>query len=415
MEMPDKGFVAPAGASPGATAVASQTSITIRERETFDRIFREIAELGTSRKASKRAGAGAGSAAKGSSSSSSGSKAWKGPDRSIPRHMARRQKEAEFSFAPDMDEEARQRVRDERSLLRYPEPLRAAAAEAMRRAKMLAQATSTPSAVAGVAAALGVSLPSAAVAATTNALQVTELNRVVGMMRAALTDQQLWVVLEDEVFPMVATLEIEGAAAWSTAPTVPKLKSKRKRKADRKIVLGAAAAAAGAPPPRPPTDDTAAKLALIGPNYPHLLLLATRILRHELRQTSACLTLFERVKALGPISYVLGASTALYNELIGLRWRAYADPHAVDLLLADMQAGGVPFDAETRALVDGVVREAAGAAAGGHAQPLWSALWRGRTMREGVERVRAWQAGMGGGEGGVRLEEGDGDEGVIME
>lgn len=53
------------------------------------------------------------------------------------------------------------------------------------------------------------------------------------------------------------------------------------------------------------------------------------------------------MKRLGPVSYVLGASTELFNELILLRWTLYADLAGMTDLLDEMRNQGVEINDTT--------------------------------------------------------------------
>lgn len=111
-----------------------------------------------------------------------------------------------------------------------------------------------------------------------------------------------------------------------------------------------------------------AKLTTNGPLYPALLLHGQRLLdSHFSGGTTSPLALavLPRIKALGLASYVLGASTPLYNHLLGIRWLRQGDAGAVFALLSEMQRAGLAFDQGTLNLVKSIEWHVA-PLAGGH-------------------------------------------------
>ena len=211
-----------------------------------------------------------------------------------------------------------------------------------------------------------------------------ELKRVEGLLRGAMTDLEVWTILEREVFSGIRRLEKHLGTPETTVEA--------KRQASQGPgEAGQARVDETAPPPSPSPPNVAVGLDMVGPNYPHLVLLAMRMFRYEFGQPSACLTLFHRVKSLGSISYVLGATTALYNEMIALRWRSYADFDAVDELLAEMDKAGVDFDERTHQLVRGIGHERSEARRGASG-PVTAALWRMGRLERGLQKVTVWEA-----------------------
>ena len=90
-----------------------------------------------------------------------------------------------------------------------------------------------------------------------------------------------------------------------------------------------------------------------GPIYPALLIVAHRQLVRNFEPTSPLVfQLLPRVKSLGLVSYVLGASTTLYNETISLWWTHRGDLRAVLSILDEMEAAGMYADSHTEKLLD---------------------------------------------------------------
>ncbi|CAK7562632.1 MAG: hypothetical protein SEPTF4163_000480 [Sporothrix epigloea] len=144
-------------------------------------------------------------------------------------------------------------------------------------------------------------------------------------MLAKKTDVALWQYMQEQVFALVGKWglqEISGASAIGKRTT-------RKKKA----------------------------LAEDRPLYPALLLHAQRLLESHFAggtMSPLAFAVLPRIKALGLASYVLGASTPLYNHLLHMRWRRQGDAPAVFALLQEMQRAGLVFDAATLAIVKSI-------------------------------------------------------------
>ncbi|KAK6524604.1 hypothetical protein TWF281_011507 [Arthrobotrys megalospora] len=92
-------------------------------------------------------------------------------------------------------------------------------------------------------------------------------------------------------------------------------------------------------------------------NYPKLLKEAIRMLRTEYTDYTACTAVFEKVKQLGPESYIIGCSVGVYNEMLEVRWRGYRDMSGVLDLLEEMRINGVDGDEVTAAIVSDVLSD----------------------------------------------------------
>ncbi|KAG0644928.1 hypothetical protein D0Z07_9379 [Hyphodiscus hymeniophilus] len=177
-------------------------------------------------------------------------------------------------------------------------------------------------------------------------------------MRAAATDAELWDVLEEEVFPLIEKLGLEKAGeekrvkrpGRTKRPIAPELKA-------QKVVL---------PPEHKQTvqfepivhmGQEVSPLAFYGPLYPSYLLLGLRLLdRSFSRPSPLTLSILPKIKSLGLISHVLGASTQLYNELLIVHWYQHDDFRGVYNLLTEMEEHGLPFNKETSDIVRDIIR-----------------------------------------------------------
>ncbi|KAH0538513.1 hypothetical protein FGG08_004900 [Glutinoglossum americanum] len=199
--------------------------------------------------------------------------------------------------------------------------------------------------------------------------RLAELARIENKLRAAETDIELWTVLEDEVFSMAKRVGREAR----------KVKKSLKRLRNDVPEL-----------PQDPEQNIPI-LAIAGQNYPYALLLAMRLLRHDFHSPSMCLTLFQYVKNLGLSSYVLGASTALYNEVLDIKRKEYHDLTGIVELLIEMQKNGVEFNDGTEVVLAAILRESKQVITGMRGEGL-KAIWQTRPMRRAlvdIGRVRA--------------------------
>jgi len=209
------------------------------------------------------------------------------------------------------------------------------------------------------------------------ALQKQQYDRVEGLLHAAKTDVELWNVLETEVFSIIRELDLDGAAANT------EMKGKGNSCRETPIL-------------KPTIEniceeiDRASGLAIIGPNYPSFLVIAVRQLRQEFPSSSLSLTILPTVKDLGRGSYVLGASTVLYNELISLAWLTYADFECIEELLQDMDNSGVDFDGNTLELLESIHDEARKACMGRFGATV-AAVWEMDRFTDGWRKLERWR------------------------
>lgn len=189
------------------------------------------------------------------------------------------------------------------------------------------------------------------------AKEVTEMRRAhesatIEKLDAAQTDIELWTVLETEVFILVKSLK-------------EKLRNK---------------------------DDTVIPASvLLSKNYNHYCLTALRLLRRKFPTSQFALSLLPAIKKLGPISYVLGASSSLYNELLLLTWTQYTDLDSMSDLLEEMRKQGVEVDIDTIKILHAVARDRSKALSDNselEADQVAKAWWRLRGVEESWNRLQ---------------------------
>ncbi|KAI9707176.1 MAG: hypothetical protein M1836_000136 [Candelina mexicana] len=210
-----------------------------------------------------------------------------------------------------------------------------------------------------------------------------ELMRVEDMLNAAKTDMDVWRIVDEEVFSTIKKLNVELGE--------PVAKTKRKgRKAAKGRKKDSAIASEESKLEDLVQEKEVPSLAITGPNYPAHLLVAARLFRHEFPASPLALALLPAIKKHGPISYVLGASTALYNELIFILWKTYGDFNGIDDLLKDMDKGGVEFDEATFGLLQGIEKEKMAIRKGQHGRTL-EALWKMQAMSASLSALGRWK------------------------
>lgn len=182
--------------------------------------------------------------------------------------------------------------------------------------------------------------------------------RIEARLRAAPTDQELWKVLEDKVFSVIRSLRLDKQKSESEE-TISALLNKPE------------------------------KLAIMGPNYPSFLVIAFRQLRTFFPSSTMPFRIIPAIKEIGRSSYVLGASTPLYNEVIAASWQMWSDFRKVDELLKEMDNSGLEFDENTLELLQRIQREGKLGMSGreGEIKRLW---WNLESVQNGWNRVCEW-------------------------
>ena len=232
-------------------------------------------------------------------------------------------------------------------------------------------------------------------------LQEVQHARIEQLLQAAPTDHDLWMILEDHVFSVIRKLDLDGKEV-STSPQPPNPHSNEQNKTAQ--VAPAARPSSNEQKEKTEAPETAAitgsnqpsseaekpeQLAIIGPNYPSFLLIAIRQLRTHFPASNLPFQIIPTIKQLGRSSYVLGASTPLYNELIAATWHISSDFRKIDDLLKEMDNSGLEFDENTLDLLDKIKREGEKALEGkqGEVKRLW---WNTEMIRSGWNGVVDW-------------------------
>ncbi|MCJ1253970.1 hypothetical protein MMC24_001784 [Lignoscripta atroalba] len=175
--------------------------------------------------------------------------------------------------------------------------------------------------------------------------------RVEKLLDSAQTDVELWGVLEKEVFSRVEEMneQMEEEERRKVELEDAKSKPKARRRGTKNQV-------APATEPESPVIKIL-PLNILQTNYAFHCIHAQRIFRTNFPTSPYAMHLIPTIKRLGPLSYVLGASVELYNELVYLRWVHYNDLHGVVKLVNEMLDQGIGTDGNTKAVMVDVERQ----------------------------------------------------------
>ena len=259
-------------------------------------------------------------------------------------------------------------------------------------------------------------------------LREPERQRVEALMRAAATDFDLWEVMEKEVFTLIPRLGLEEAPLNKEIKVTEKKsskamkqklkKSKKSKKSKNSSLTNETAiespseednklqkdltpdknqASESDAMPRlqsivtdASTGSEVSALAVYGPLYPSYLLLGIRLLDRAFDKPSPlALSILPKIKSLGAISHVLGASPSFYNEILRVYLYRYEDFQSIAATLSDMDASAVELNEETLDIVIEIlvlrrrVRD-------GERGPVLQLLWS-RMPQYASANIRMWR------------------------
>ncbi|KAF4628028.1 hypothetical protein G7Y89_g10126 [Cudoniella acicularis] len=194
-------------------------------------------------------------------------------------------------------------------------------------------------------------------------LQQPERERVETLMKNATTDLELWAIMEEEVFSLIPRLGLEEAPLAKESYDPVKGAKNKKKQGQRKPNVAKKPNVEN-PIPRlekvfaetaTGTEEVSA-LSLYGPLYPSYLLLGIRLLDRSFSKPSPlALSILPKVKSLGAISHVLGATTQLYNEVLRVYFFRYEDFRSIARTLNEMEQSAVDQDEETLEIINSIL------------------------------------------------------------
>lgn len=179
---------------------------------------------------------------------------------------------------------------------------------------------------------------------------------VISMLRKAQSDWEIWQVLDTEVFSLVNQLHTH---------------SKTQGKARKSAKASTDAEKKG--PGGKGRFTRNSLLSILQRNYAEYALTAVRQLRQHHPTSSYAFHVLTAIKSHGPISYALGASTDLYNEILFLKWTQYAELHGLADTIEETINRGIDSNEVTLVLIREIGKQ----------------RWRGKVGRLGPV-VKAW-------------------------
>ncbi|EHL02120.1 hypothetical protein M7I_1852 [Glarea lozoyensis 74030] len=200
-------------------------------------------------------------------------------------------------------------------------------------------------------------------------LRDPERQRVEKLMREAVTDVELWEVMNKEVFSMIPRLGLaEKSSTHDSKPKGKRVSKKEKQQMQNSKVPSTTGEKLG-------SDNQEKRQELLDRDF--------------VKPSPLALSVLPKIKSLGAISHVLGASPSLYNEILRIYLLRHEDFRAMTATLYDMNDSAVPVNEETLAIVEEVLRLARQVQEGERGpviQRIWSQMPRFTT-----KYLNAWR------------------------
>ena len=218
---------------------------------------------------------------------------------------------------------------------------------------------------------------------------------VLEQLDRANTDEKIWQVLKEQVFILMTRLNKDaGLAGVKKNHKAMKTQGANveDKRAARAAGKGTADVRAEQRGPHANLSTTKAiptneVLLILHRNYAEYCLHTLRLFRRKYPTSLYALHVLPTIKDLGPLSYVLGVSTDIYNEFLFLQWTQYSDLHGMADTMAEMLNQGIEGNDVTVALIKGIAgqrRRAKGSFAG----PVMKEWWYMSGNVEGWRRVQ---------------------------
>lgn len=177
--------------------------------------------------------------------------------------------------------------------------------------------------------------------------------RIRALMDACADDFELWSVIEKEVLTFVGRLGITESPPVPPSPAPGKPKRGRPKKVQIEVQTEEQEQPVAMDAEQSPAAELDAEV--YGSLYPQLLIEALNLLDTKFARPSPyAMHLLPSVKQLGLVSYVLGVSTSFYNRLTYMLWYRYGDATGVLNLLEEMGHAGLYFDESSRSLLSSI-------------------------------------------------------------
>lgn len=162
------------------------------------------------------------------------------------------------------------------------------------------------------------------------------------LMNAA-SDIDVWETLEQEIFSKVRLLAMDNTFATKDVKTTPARARKQIGNEKAPVADGMAKSYSSAAP----SIESRPDLHVFSMVYQRVVFHASRILCKRTSYTPLAVALLPAIKALGPSSYAMGVSSGLFNELLIHNWRVYNSMTPMLSLLAEMDNITCPMNSRT--------------------------------------------------------------------
>jgi hypothetical protein len=163
-------------------------------------------------------------------------------------------------------------------------------------------------------------------------VQEKEYERTALLLQKAETDQQVWTVMQTEIFSRMKNIS-NIVKSFDEAAVK---KGKKVRKAEKKSL----------------TEHD----KMLTTNYSKLLIAASQYIRAYFPSSSLLFAILPEIRRIGIHSYTLGTSTLLFNEIIKGTWSMYNDFKPVAQLLEEMVQNEISFDWETYDIMEHIIK-----------------------------------------------------------
>ncbi|KAH6638525.1 hypothetical protein BKA67DRAFT_528935 [Truncatella angustata] len=225
--------------------------------------------------------------------------------------------------------------------------------------------------------------------------RLPEQNRVEALMAMAKSDFELWDVMEKEVFSYPERLGLRNGTIQQTSGSKTKGRNARNRQSRAQLAtqLSREDGASSESTTDALRGDPKLNLYIYGPLYPSFLLFGLRRLDNAFATPSPlALSVLPRIKELGLESFVLGVSTPFYNELLDIQYGRYGDISSMMDLLEEMSHSGLYFDEGTASVLNKAYNQTQDLSTGSHglfAKALMTMPAYEQSVRN---RIRYWHS-----------------------
>ncbi|KAF7541659.1 hypothetical protein G7054_g386 [Neopestalotiopsis clavispora] len=225
-----------------------------------------------------------------------------------------------------------------------------------------------------------------------DAKRYPEQKRVEDLMSAAKSDFELWDIMEREVFTYPQKLGIHNLTP-PVKSTVRNRGKKRQAQAEDVVMEPKEDELPQEATAQVFEGDPKLNLYIYGPLYPSFLLFGLRLLdKGFVTPSPLSLSVLPRIKELGLESFVLGVSTPFYNELLSIYYDRHGDLTNMMTMLEEMSYSGLYLDEGTVSVLIKAYNQTERLASGAHG-PFANAFMTMPAYEKSVRnKIRHWHS-----------------------